>query len=684
MKKDETTSTKKVVVRQPLKWCWIELMGFDNQKSDFGVKKYLDNAGFVPGLLSLHICAADFVHLHDTATKDESFPPDFGSYGGRLPCEKGKKRQSWTKKELKKLIAEFHKHGIKVYFAVFDIFLNNRFHEEWVSKHREILATTRTGEKMDSINPLARLKDGTYYEDFFAKKLIEVIKDYGFDGFHCADGYNHLRLPLYWSDYSDDMVGQFTESAGIKLPKDISGKSNGNKSLLEKRADWIWRNRRVEWITFFVQRWEKYCNKIVNAVHNEGKQVLFNTSWTRDPFEAIYRYGIDYRKIADTGVDCFIQESPGAGNEIGAEGLVFPDFIYKIMATILLTKASNPDTKITALNHIHDVNENWEILRHAPTLLEKEIYAYPNLFYLDSQSNLKRCIEGFLVCLADGINHEEWQWLEYNWTHSFSTIPKFIAGPTLVWSDKALENQLEDFVKTRYAPTHNVLYRLLAKGAPIYTVVNIDNIDKVHGPILVINHHCFPEEELRKITAYKNGPIVMIGKKKKIFSDPDFQFEDIHSPNSLFMAVRGFKNIKKESSVEIVNESKEEIPDNIAEVEETRYYCYDLYSRKISENFLTRCAEIISQLSANVKVLNNVPVKILTMTHGKDVIRIFIRNDEYGYVHPEIDLEKKIRSIKTITKFPYKPVEFNGSRFIVRVPGKGVVVLDIILSILTK
>lgn len=668
-------------MKKYVKWLWVELMEFDNQKSDFGVKKYLDNARFVPGLLSLLISSADFVHLHDTATRDESFPPDFCSYGGRLPWEEGKKRQSWTKRELKKLIAEFHKYGIKVYFAVFDLFLNNMFHDEWAGKHREILATTRTGEKLDySINPLTRLKDGTYYEDFFVKKLIEVIRDYGFDGFHCADGYNHLRQPLYWSDYSDDMVDQFTKSAGIKLPKDISMKSDGNKPLSEKRADWIWRNRRVEWITFFVKRWEEHCGKIVNAVHNEGKQVLFNTSWSRDPFEAIYRYGIDYRKIADTGVDYFIQECPGAGNEIGVEGLVYPDFFYKLMATILLTKASIPDAKITALNHIHDPNENWEILRHAPTLLEKEIYTYPNLFYLDSQNNFKRCIEGFMASLAGGINNEEWKWLEYNWNHSFSTIPKFIAGPTLVWSDKALENQLDDFVKTRCAPTHNILYRLLAKGAPIYTVVNIDNIDKVQGPILLINHHCFPKEELRKIMAYKNGPVVMIGKRENFSSDPDFQFKDVYLPDPLFMNLYGSKSLNKKISSEIVSGSKEEIPDDISGVEEPLIYCLDLYSRKISEGFLTRCAEVLSQLSVGVKLLNNVPVKILMMTDEKDVIRLFIRNDEFGYVHPEIDLEKKIRSIKTITKFPYKPVAFNESKFIVRVPGKGVVVLDIVLK----
>ena len=671
--------TKKNKMKDYEKWCWIELTGFDNQKSGFGVKEYIDNAGFVPGLVSLLLSSTDFVNQHDTAVKDKTFPPDICSYGGRPPCGEGKTKQSWTKQELKKLIAELQKHGVKVYFAVFDIFLGNMFHHEWVSNHQEVMATMRPGNTI-SINPLARFKDGSYYEDFFAQKINEVIKDYRFDGFHCADGYNHLRMPLYWSDYSDDMVEQFTESAGIELPKDIARKTKGKKALLEKRADWIWRNRRIEWITFYRKRWERYAGTIVKAVHRAGKQVIFNTSWTRDPFEAIYRYGVDYRKMADAGIDCFLQECAGAGNEIGGEGKIYPDFIYKIMATILLTKASTPETRITALNHIHDANEDYEILRQVPTLLEKEIYSYPNLFLLDAQNNLKRCIEGFIVCLADDIHREEWQWLKYNWTRSFEMAPESIAGPTLVWSDQALENQLADFIETRSAATHNILYRLLAKGAPVYKVVNIADIAKAQGPLLVINQHCFPEEELRKIRAYRNGPVVLIGKDKQNFPAPDFQLKDVYPPDSLSLNLYGFKGLKKTISSRITGEGKEEIPKDIAGIEEVPIYCLDLYSRKISEDFLARCAQVLSQLSPGVKVLNDVPVKTLLMKDKKGVLRLFVKSDQFGYVHPEIDLQKEIRSIKTVTRFPYKPVAFKGSKFIIRVPGKGVVVLDIVLK----
>ncbi|MFH2068900.1 MAG: hypothetical protein ABII89_05500 [Candidatus Omnitrophota bacterium] len=662
------------------KWCWIELAGFDNQKRDLGVKEYLANAGFVPSLVSLLLSSTDFVLQHDAARKDVSLPPDVCSYGGRLPLGEGKKRQVWSKRDLKRLVAELHKHGIKVYPSVFDIFLGNAFHDEWVSKHREVLATARNGEQLHSINPLARFKDGSYFEDFFVKKLMEVIRDYDFDGFHCADGLNHGRFTLYWAYYSDDMVGQFTEKTGVKLPEDISGKCDGNKARSEKRADWIWRNRRVAWIKFFTGRWEEYCRKIVNAVHREKKQVSFNTSWSRDPFEAIYRYGVDYRKIADAGMDWFIQECPGVGNEFGGEGRVYPGFFYKVMATILLTKASMPDANMVALNHIHDVNENYEMLRHAPTFLEKEIYTYPNLFHLDSKNRFQRCIEGFLVCLADGINREEWNWLQYNWNNSFAVNPRSIAGPTLVWSDNAMENQLEDFIKTRSAGTHSILYRLLAKGAPIYSAVNVDSVNNAPGPLLVINHQHFPQEELKKILACKNGPVIIIGKKKNLPPNPDFQFEDVYPPDRLIMAVYGLKGLTKNLQVEIVREGKEKIPADMAGVEEPPIYCLDLYSRKISDSFLTGCVKVISRLVAGAKVVNNVPAKVLAMEQSKGAVRLFIGNDEYGYAHPEIDMGKKIRSIKTVTKFPYRPVAFHGSKFTVRVPGKGVAVLDLTLD----
>ena len=676
------------------KWLWIELIAFDNQQKDFGVKEQLNNMGFVPDGLSFHIVSPDFVHTYEGMKKDESFPPDFCSYSGR-PDMKRVKRQLWTKYQLKGLIEELHHHKIKVYFAVFDMFLENKFHDEWVDKHRELLVTTRSGEKINYINPLARLKNGSYYEDFFIKKLLEVTEDYGFDGFHVADGYCHLRYPLSEIDYSDDIVSQFIENTGVRLPEDISGNCRDNKILLKKRADWIWRNKRIDWINFFVNRQERFCQKVVGALHSQGKQVMFNTSWARDPFEAIYRYGIDYKKIAGTGVDMFIVEAVGACVEIGGQGhTTYSNFFYAVLATSLLTKAQVPGMRINFLNTARDITERWDVLHHATAFLEREIYTYTNLYYHDAYGKLKRCFDGLIVCLAQDIHHEEWAWLQDKWELGFSITPQSIMGPTLVWSDKALEKQLSDFANTRTATTHKILYELMAKGAPIYSVVDVKHTENAKGPLLVINPHLFPEGELKKICAYKNGPIILIGKKTRLSAKPDFQFEDIYSPNQLSCNIYG---LKEKFEINIKKDEEERMPDDMAGVEEPLLFTRELYFRKISDSFLMGCVEVISHITNTIKVsqksfeiigaglqkngegkfLRSRTVKVLGLKKKEGELRLLIGNDSHPYAEPEVDMGGNIGSIKILTEFPGKPIIPEGPKFGVRVPGKGMVILDV-------
>ena len=662
------------------RWMWIELIGFDSGKSDFGVKDYIDNMGFVPDILSFLLSSPDFIHQHDSMAKDAILPWDVCTYGGRN-YGKDQGKPAWTTSMLKGLIEELHKYKIKVFCAVMSVYSYDSFHAEWVSEHKELLAVARDGRQIANINPLARFKTGEYYEEFFIKKLIEVTKDYNFDGFHCADGQNHLTLSLCASDYSDNMIGQFTESLGIILPEDIAGKSGDNNERTAKRANWIWRNMRVEWIQFYARRWEEHIGKVVAAMHGEGRQMIFQTSWTRDPFEAIYRYGVDYGKIARTGVDWFTVECAAgtteSGAELGMNDTFFPDFFYKVLATILLTKPAIRNSKMVALHFTHDMMENWEILRHLPTFLQKEGYFYPNLFCVNKDGRLDRCIDGFMICLANDIRKDEWKWLQNNWTNSFAVMPQSVKGATLVWSEKALENQLEDYVATRTAPVHTILYNLLLKGAPVFASVNIDDIDKVKGPIVVINHHLFPEDELMKISAYTNGVKILIGRKEKLDSGHDFKFEDVHSPNQLLTCVYGSS---RKHEVKIGDASREEIPEDLMGVEDPLYYCHDIYSRKISESFLKESAKMISFLSGNVKITNTSEATILVVEKEKGKLRLFIGNNKYTYSHPEIDMGSDISSIDAVTEFPYQTIAPEGSRFIVRVPGKGIVVLDVNLK----
>lgn len=660
------------------RWLWIDLIGFDNQKNDFGVKEYLDKIGFVPEVMSLFICSPDFIHNHDGMKQDGDFPADFCSYGGH-PYSEERERQVWTKYQLKRLIDELHDYKVKVYFSVFTMFLGNKFHKEWVSEHSEILETRRNGEKNMAINPLKRFRDNKYYEDFFIKKLVEVMNDYGSDGYHGADGYNHLRLPLYEIDYSDDMIEQFIKTKAAKLPENIAEECDGNREQMEKRADWIWRNKRLEWIEFFVNRWEGFYQKVVSALHKEGKQVVVNSSWTRDPFEAIYRYGIDYRKIANTGIDSLIVETVAGPVAIGGQGAIHSHPLYNSLAMLLLIKSYIPDTKLYFLNCIHDMQEQWDVLRHAPTLLEREIYSLSNMYYYDSQGKFKLCVEGLLVTLASCIHNEEWKWLQDKWNLGFSIIiPQRIIGPTLVWSDKAFEKQIYDFIDTRRWTTHRIMYQLMAEGVPIQSSVNVKHLEKVSGTILIINSHLFPEEELKKIFTYKNGPIIVIGGKTKSLPEPDFQFEDVYSPNQLLCGIYG---LKKKFKVKIEKDGEGQLPDDMMGLSEPFLFTQELYFREVSDNFLKSCKQIISASTNGVKVLSGEDsVKVLAMEQEEGKLRLLIGNDNYLYVSPEFDIGKDIDSIKVLTKFPGMPVIPQGSKFRVKISGKGMVILDIILK----
>jgi hypothetical protein len=84
---------------------WIELIGFDNEKPDFGVAEFLDNAGFVPAGLSLLFATPDFIHTHEGLEREVAFPPDHCSYGGK-PYNTERRRQAWTNWQLSPLASD--------------------------------------------------------------------------------------------------------------------------------------------------------------------------------------------------------------------------------------------------------------------------------------------------------------------------------------------------------------------------------------------------------------------------------------------------------------------------------------------------------------------------------------------------------------------------------------------------
>jgi hypothetical protein len=498
------SASRITAMNPPELWLWTELIGFDNEQADFGVARFLQDTGFIPQSISLLMFTADFVHTHDGLERERVFPPDFCAYGAR-PYSEQRPRQAWTNFQLRGLVQELQKHGIAVYFSVFNLYSR---YSAWAKYHPEILETTRTGKKLGALNVLRRLADGSPYEVFFIAQVGRVLDDYGFDGFHAADGYSSPRNPLSEIDYSDDMVSQFTVETGIEMPPAISAGCEGDPELMERRAAWIWENKRVEWIHYYARRWEQYCRCLVETVHRRGKKVVINSVWTRDPFEALYRYGIDYQRMSETGIDGIVVET--VAPSAGVYGLDTSVTHYNYVAMMMLIKAYVPHIKLICLSAIKDTLEQWDALRHHPTVLERDTYGLANVYIYNDQNRLQRCSAGFLGCLSDSIQPYEWAWLREKWNAAYQFAPRRLRGLTLIWSDTAFKAFFSKFMQTRLQSVHKLLFEMMLKGAPVLAVANSSQLSHIDGPILVIYPESLADYELRQVESHQGG-VMMIG-----------------------------------------------------------------------------------------------------------------------------------------------------------------------------
>ena len=262
------------------KWVWIELIGFDNRERDYGVGSYLQGIGTIPQGISLLFFTPDFVHAHKGMERELTLPIEVCSYGAR-PYGKERNRQEWSNYQLRGLVAELQKHGIEVYCSFFNLFHFRVEGEaeirksEWCAAHPELYEMKKTGEAWPVINPLRRFKDGSYYEDLLIRDLMLVMQDYNFDGYHGADGYTSPRLSIAEADYSDDMVDQFICYYKLELAKGLALVCDNDPLAMEQRAEWIWQNKRTEWIYFYAYRWGEQWKKIMSYIFtSSAKKVL--------------------------------------------------------------------------------------------------------------------------------------------------------------------------------------------------------------------------------------------------------------------------------------------------------------------------------------------------------------------------------------------------------------------------
>ncbi len=345
-------------------YVWMELIGFDNKAEDFGVERVLQTMGYIPQAFLLLMTSVDFVNLHKGMMEEYPLDSYFCSYAGH-PFNDERPRQAWTNVQLKGLIGVLRGREIKVYVSMFDYASPNT---SLVQEHPELKTVGCMDGRLKVWNTIymtKRFADGTYYEDYFLKKGIELMRDYGFDGIHLADGVCRPRLPLQWTEYSDDMLGQ----AGIRIPENCD------------RSAYILQNYRREWLFFCTDRWMGYLKKVINGFHEAGFSVIVNSTWTRDPMESIYRYGVDYNLLATLPIHAIVVENGGPTLELLDDDAMagyrqsYSDrklIHHYLRASLLMISACvQKRIPLRPLFPVRDTMEQYDVIHHLPTALQR-------------------------------------------------------------------------------------------------------------------------------------------------------------------------------------------------------------------------------------------------------------------------------------------------------------------------
>ena len=622
------------------RWYWIELIGFDNESPDFGVDAFLSRNVTTTGVSIL------FSHIDFLFCEDSVLPKCACSYGGH-EYNGERRRQDWTKDQLCGLVRTLQNRGIKVFISCFDM-TKSITDPQWV-------AFDGNGEPRRGVCPIKRIGERTV-GDVIIDKINCAIDFYGFDGVQLADGISSSRRSMENGDFSLSLC----EDSGIAIPSALM--VEGIDSY-KKRREWILRNARIEWTEFLCDRWADFYD---NAFSRIKKPIMFNNAWTRDSFESIYRYGLDYRRChADEAFAVMVEENSAVRSITSAldEGDVeFPlshrkSFTYEYALMQQNIRIFTNSLKQISLTPISDTMEQWDALRHCPTELMRSIVRrYNNFIFRDGKFEV--CSDAPMYCLSDGIPASDWRWLAS--VESFRIpLPDRVCGFASVCNVDALDADLKQFCKNRGYYGAALLKALTLGGLSVGAQLSLCDVECFKGAdcLVVTDLNCYTDEQ-KALLCRSPLPILAVG-------------EDIELPLDCSAKYAG-----KYISCAVYNAGKE-IPsldalgefDRIIEAQETRHgeiWTEELSYKRVCDDFFIKLSGILNpRFGADIS--HDPEVKIFSYISGNDRY-ILLSNDEYTYNVCTVSTPSNIKSATAIMKNQGYTVRHGEKSFMVRSP----------------
>ena len=665
-------------------WYWIELIGFDKNKEDFGVNEFLSrNSGKVYGV-SLLLYNGDFVNLHESIDKEEEIDLSCCSYAGHRYNEE-REIQRWTNYNLRDLVVEFHKHGVKVIFAVFNSFTYYNYIEKKVltgkfaQQHPELHEfCSKNHSAWAGYNMLKRFKDGSYFDEYFTQKCVEVMNDYGFDGMHVADGLSSGRCAIQRGDFSDDMVEQFVERCNICLPKEISGKCDDSKTLSHKRYKYILKNFRYEFTKFWADRFGEFFQKMHKAFSANGKFMIFNNTWTCDPFEALFRYGIDYKKLDGSSTYAMMMEDVGVSigllpvredwDQAPVTDQVRKYYFLDYVDVNLNLNCYMPELKILNMTTLKDTEEQWNLIDNSPNDFKRGFAKRNNLsFYNDGE--YKKCCSGPIYCLSDGIPKDKWDYIHHNdeiaWVENINDV----YGALVVHNDN-IYKELELYIKTRRMTSSEVEKTLIKKKFPVSSMCLASDVPNLNHPIIISNLDTVEEDNLKYFEEFTNAPMLVFAYDKALKRQASFKVECVGSGlKCYFYNVKDQKDVKVKAKVQKVSNS----PYDAYDCQWTKPLKYNYASNQ----FFERVLEKLNELSNLPQVIKATDCNLFCYGTGEKKARLIVYNNCEYFEFINLKMPFRIKDAKFVSKLDWcKPI-FKGDRISFQVMNREASIIDI-------
>ncbi len=639
---------------------WLQMLAFDRTAPDYGVSAFLERTGFTPESVCALLFHPDFVHLHRGMEEEYTLFPDNCSYRAVLRNTE-RYRQDWTNYELRGLIAELKKHGIEYYAGIMGAYLNDKFHKEWLTDHQE-LRTCRLNYP-GGLMCLKRFNDGSYYEDFFAEKLVETLVDYDCAGVHLSDMFCPSEH-LYKSDYSTDMVEQFTEYTGEILPSEVMvTMGDDTPEGVKVRQKYLWGERRKQWISFWEWRWERFFKKVCSAVHAVGKKVWVLGMYCSDPFETKYVYGFDTARVMNAGVDCITANI--LPTSVYYEQPQYPYYFHRMHMDLPLLRAQIGENQVLSMVSIHDASEEWTMIDHAPVRVERDVYTFSS-FASKNENGARPVADGVFICLGDGVERQKWDFIKKRLDIGFNAEVERSYSPLVLWSDTAHEAMIDEYIATRRTTPHKQSFEIFKAGTPFGGAVRSDHLlaGRLDDILFVPNFDMISEEERRALADYKYPWVGTVPAEHKIEDiegiDVEAVFTDKYSDLPMTVFLCGAKlDDSERSEISELLETDDGISSRGDDPEaEVHPPVSELPYRKLSSGFVSACARLLAAAAWSVTGLKcKHPIMVQRLSNGKERIHVFNKYDN-AYVNVVIDSEIPVISADIASDFPVLPVKF--------------------------